>query len=385
MNSRAHTRAPLLERVGIGYFRRLSSIVAKPDQEDAIHFLNPRERAALRAVVRGAIVRACVAGALSAMVSAATEILARPLLGPEPDLATTTELLRFWALLGGATLLASIIEIGFLYWDGLRSVHRLAHVAGLDLFPEDNGDEHAAVAGAMARAALELPNSTRALFGIDPMREASRAFVVFASLAYKAKISASSFALKMLVRRVLGRALVRAWLPLIGVPVTAIWNGIVAWLVLREARIRAMGPSAAKEMVGIVFADSPVLSVNGRAAVKRAVAAAIVRTRDLHPNLIALWSEVRAHAGEDETHGIDDALLFVETLRGLPSDERAIVLRVLAIASILDGRITSAERRLLSQSYAACDRAAPLDRVAQLRRAFLDGDTIPPRLIRELA
>lgn len=379
------TRAPLLERVGVRYFRRLSASIGPVDAGDGVHFLNPREREALRAVVRGTIVRASIAGALSALVSAFTEILAHPLLGPEPDLASVGDQARFWTLVGGATALASVIEIAFLYWDGLRSVHRLAHVAGLDLFPEGEKAEHAAVATAMARAALELPNPTHALFGIDPMREASRFGVLLASVVYKAKISASNFLLKMMVRRVLGRAIVRAWLPLVAVPVTAAWNGIVAWLVLREARIRAMGPSAAREMVQVIFENAASLSPEARTAAKRAVAAAIVRTRDLHPNLVALWIEVSERSGPAEAAQIDDALVFVDRLRMLDRDEQRVVLRVLAVATVLDGRVSSAERRLLRAAYAACGRPSDLAPVRRLRRAFLEGDAVDPALFDALA
>jgi hypothetical protein len=384
--------SPLLERVGVRYFRRLSASLGPVDAGDGVHFLNPQERAGLRAVVRGTIVRACVAGAISAMVSATTEILARPLLGPEPDLASWSEEARFWTLLAGATALASVIEIAYLYWDALRSVHRLAQVAGLDLFPsgsDPEAAEHAAVAGAMARAALELPNPTHSPFGVDPMREASRWRVTVASLVYKAKISASNFLLKMLVRRVAGRALVRAWVPLIAVPVTAAWNGVVAWLVLREARIRAMGPSAAKEMLATIFARAVPATREGRLAAKRAVAAAIVRTRDLHPNLVALWIEVSAAVRADDPTddgggSIDDALLFVARLRDLEPVERSIVLRVLGVATILDGRITGAERRLLAEAYAACGRPLDFAPVKRLQRAFLRGDAIAPELLEAL-
>jgi hypothetical protein len=378
---RPRAARPLLERMGVSYFRRLSASQGPVDAGDGVHFLNPRERAALREVVKATIKRACAAGALSALVAATTEILAHPLLGPEPDLASWSDTARFWTLTLGATALASVIEIAFLYWDGLRAVHRLAHVAGLDLFPDGPEAEHAAVAAAMARAALELPNPTHELFGIDPLREASRFGIVVASLIYKAKISASSFLLKMFVRRLVGRTLVRAWLPLLGVPVTAAWNGVVAWLVLREARIRAMGPSAAKEMIGVIFARAPALSDEGRVAAKRAVAAAIVRTRDLHPNLVALWIEVRDRVGPDETHGIDDARLFIERLRTLSAEELAIVLRILGVASILDGRVTAAERRLLRASYVAVGRSPDLAPIHRLRRAFLRGDAIAPELI----
>jgi hypothetical protein len=375
---------PLLVRAGLRYFRAWHEGAPRVADVDGIHFLNPDERAALRRVTRGAIVRAAVAGAISAIISAVTEVLAHPILGAEPDHATLEQHLRFYAIVGGATVLASIIEILYLYWDGLRAVHALAREAGLDLFPAAEDDK--ALAGAMARAALELPNSSAKIFGVDPFREASRLRIFVASIVYKLKVSVTNFATKMLIRRMLGRAFVRAWLPFVAVPITAAWNAWICFLIMREARIRAMGPSASMEMMKIVLADGTALSDAGRETALRAVASSIVRTEDLHPNLVALLREVGRRVGLDpnEAADLDDSSLFLKKLSGLPESERTIVLRILAVASILDGRLTRAEKRLLREARAISGRDDDLGPVERLRRAFLDGDILTRERIETL-
>ncbi|MBI3185413.1 MAG: hypothetical protein HYZ28_25010, partial [Myxococcales bacterium] len=328
--------SPLLERVGVRYFRRRSTAVPKVEAADAVHYLNPEERAALRWVQRGAIIRACLAGALSTAVAATVEALAQPLLGPDPDAATWEQSARFWAVVGGATVLAAVLEISFLYWDSLRSVHELARVAGLDLFPErDEAGERKAVASALARAALELPNPAHRVFGVNPRREASRWQLLFATLAYKLKVSVSNFLLKAVVRRILGRSAVRAAVvPFVAVPVTAAWNGVVSYLVMREARLRAMGPSAVKELVGIILGEAPTLTPAGRLAAIRAVASAIVRTRDLHPNLMSLLKEVVARCAPAAAGEVDDVGEFLRSLAQLKTPERQVALRLLHVATI---------------------------------------------------
>src|SRR4051794_1218241 len=102
---------PLLVRWGVRYFRALSKAHGPVDVGDGVHFLNPDERVALRRIQRGAIVRAAIAGAISTIVSATAEVLAHPLLGADPDHASAGANLRFWAVVGGATVLASIVEI----------------------------------------------------------------------------------------------------------------------------------------------------------------------------------------------------------------------------------------------------------------------------------
>lgn len=370
----AARKPPLLERLGVGYFRRRAPRARPQEAGDAVHTLTPDERAALRRIEHGAIARACAAGALSALASAIAETLAAPLLGADPAAATAAQTIQFWAWVGGVTIVATACEIAFLYWDALRSVHALADAAGLELFGA--GEERAAVAAALARAALELPNPPDAVFGVDPRREASKARLVLATLLYKLKVGATSFLLKMILRRLLGRALVRAWLQFVAVPVTAAWNGLVAWKVLREARVRAMGPSAAREWVDAVLADGGAPSDAARDAAFRAVACAVVRTRDLHPNHLALLGHLRARLGDSAGADLDSPTTFLARLGALSPPEQDLALRVLAVAAIVDGRITAAERALVRDALAACGRAPDDAAVVRLRRAFLSGDAI---------
>jgi hypothetical protein len=134
-----------------------------------------------------------------------------------------------------------------------------------------------------------------------------------------------------------------------------VWNGVVCWLVLREARLRAAGPSAAREAAASIFDDRPApLSDAARAACLRAVASAIVRTRDMHPNLVLFYVEVRTHVGDLAVIDVDDTRRFLAAIRGLGADEQRVVLRVLDAATEIDGRVTRAERKLLADARAAC-------------------------------
>lgn len=71
-------RPPLLERMGIWYFRALSRAARHRAATDPVHELNSEERASLRGIQRAAIVRAAAAGAVSSIVSAAAEIWVTP-------------------------------------------------------------------------------------------------------------------------------------------------------------------------------------------------------------------------------------------------------------------------------------------------------------------
>lgn len=383
----AAEKKPLLERVGVRFFRARSAARPSVSAADAVHVLNEAERAALRRVQAGAIFRSALAGALSGGVAAAAEVVAEPLLPPGSPLFSMASL-EYWSFLGGVTLLAAVLEILFLYWDTLRSVHELARVAGLELFGKDRRTSDDALVEALARAALELPNPVNLTARVNPHREVQKWRLVLASLAYKAKVGVTNFLVKLLVRRILGRVTVRsvlgALVPFVALPVTAAWNAAVTWKVLREARIRAMGPSALAELVDLVFSDVANLSPQGRLSAVRAVAAAIVRTQDLHPNLVRMLTLVSRRAGDTGNNELDDVGLFLSTLKTLAPEELRLSLQLLALAMAVDGKLSTRELKLWRDALAAVGRPAETAQVEVLRHAFAKGDGQMSALVRAL-
>jgi hypothetical protein len=371
---------PFLERLGSGYLRAGTEAAAVAD--DPIHVLNPSERAALLRVVRGAIFRAALAGVLNAVATGFGEIYARQHLGHMPDHATLLQQAKYWGVYGVAAIVFAVLEIAYLYWDGLRAVRKLSLVAGLELSAEENSE----VALALARAALELPNPPEAVLGVNPHREASKAQLVFASLVYKLKISVTNFLFKALLQRALGRFATRHLLAFSAVPINALWNALVCWSVLREARIRVMGPSAALELLEAALEHEPKPSAQLVAAIHHAVGSAIVRTRALHPNHVAMLRVARDRLGPPAAGlELDDSRAFLRDLSKLSDAEKRVALRVLAAAAILDGRLVRTERRLLAEAYAAAGVEPGLTHVEKLRRAFVAGDVIPRDELRRVA
>ncbi len=363
---------PLLERLG-GRFLQTGNWVSE-QADDPIHVLNPVERAGLLRVTRGAVLRAALAGALNALVTGLGAVFASRLLGQKPEHATLLQTVSYWGLFGVLALIAAVLEIAYLYWDSLRAVRALSLVAGLQIDAVENLDTRFA----LARAALELPNAPDATFGVNPHRETSRFQLAVASFVYKLKVSVTNFLFKTLVQRAAGRLVTRTLLAFTAIPVNAAWNALVCWFVLREARIRVMGPSAAIQMLNVVFEAEPAPSPALLASLHRALAAAVVRTTEMHPNHLSLMRELRTRVGQPPSDiEVDDTHAFLHSLTELEPAERRTALRVLSIAAILDGRLVKRERRLLREAYAAAAIPPALDHVERLRKAFVSGDPIP--------
>jgi hypothetical protein len=82
---------------------------------------------------------------------------------------------------------------------------------------------------------------------------------------------------------------------------------------------------------------------------------------------------------------LDSSDVFLKALPELAMAQRRVVLRVLAVAAILDGRLVRPERRLLDEAYAAAGLTPGVSQIEQLRRAFVAGDVIPHEALRAIA
>lgn len=377
-----------MEKVAVRYFKRRGTDRPPPSSSaDAVHFLNQDERKALRRVERMAVLRAAGAGAFAATLGASVSIVARPILGEEPGDTTWFQWFEYIVITLLIAIPVAIVELSFVYWNAIASVHRLAEAAGISLFRSEDGrmsDEDEMFASVLARAALEIPNPPRPLFGIDPQREASKTRLVLATIFYKAKVGVSNFLLRRVLVRVFGRAGLRSWIPFISVPVTACWDAFVCRRALREARLRAMGPSAAVEIVEQLLVGRTEVSASLHEVLMRSVGAAVVRSADFHPNLVAMVEALQRRLGTRDIPALDDSRRALALLPGLPADEQRLGLQMLAIACAFDGRVRAKEWDLLTQAYGATGRAVPRAAVLAFRGALMNGDALAGALLEDL-
>jgi hypothetical protein len=372
--SNSPTSPSRLERQGLRFFQRLSERYPRNFSPDDIHVLNPAERQRLKTLQRDAVIRAGIAGGVSAALGVVAGILLEPMLLGLGDAAPWEVWLPYFGLVTGISVLVTFIEIGFLYWDALRTVHRISAVAGLELFPTRS--EGASVALALVRAALELPNPPDDLEGVNPRREISKFRFLIGTLIYKLKATATNFILKALIRRIVGRSAFRTLIEFVAVPVYGAWNALICYWVLKQARIRAMGPSAATEFLAVILRDAGRLDEHAQLAIFRAAGAAIVRTVDLHPNLVSFMQIIERRLGDPGELQIDDSQLFLDHLATLPPSAQVIALRVLVVASIIDGRIALREKELLEDALAIAGYPRDASKAKRLCKAFVRGDDI---------
>ncbi len=357
--------APPLERFGARFVRERAERI----QPSAARLA--KEAEAFRRLQWLASGRAAASGVLASGLIATAEVMATQR-WPE---SVFEHQWRWWALVGGATAVFAVAEIAFLVWNALDATSRIARIAGVN--------DWTRLDRPLARAALEMPNPRNAHPAVDPHRESSKLALLALTLLYKAKLAATNFILKQLFKRLLSRAAVRSFLPFIAVPVTAVWNVIVTLRILRQARLRAMGPRAVEQAVQLLVPRSggELPSAAEREALLRAVGSAIVRTRDLHPNLEHLLVELErqltpgpeAGAGAALPEQLDDPHRFLAQLPTLEAAAQQKALLALGLACALDGRLTRREVALLEAAHRAAKRPLEPGRWREAARAVCEG------------
>jgi len=375
---------PKLEKMGLARFAHYDKRYPALVGNEVVHLLDDSERERIRKLARRMVFIAFGIGALSGLISSIASFV---LAVPEHVQTTFWEDLRDFLIVNGVTIGATAIEVTILYRFALQTVHLIAREAGIRLVPRGEHpatDEQRAVALALARAALELPNPPQNPFGIDPYREFSKWRLVFATIFYKLKISLTNFILRILIRRIGGRTIVKAYLTFTDVFVTGAWDAWVAWRMVRQARIRALGPSACETLLRDILRGEGRVRPEVLLAMQRAVASTIVRGREVHPNLLALMRSIARRVGRVNVPDLDDTKQFLVALDALTRHESDLVLEVLVLASFPDGHVSRAEVQLLTTILERQGRALDVKALKGVCRRFVNGDDISRALLQSV-
>jgi hypothetical protein len=319
---------------------------------------------------------------------------------------------NFWVhmiVMYGPTVIVSTAEALVIYYDLLRTSIAVTQIAQLKLFPQD--PIRTFVSNSIVSEALELGHPTYVRFGINPMVGASELVLKACFLLYKARGGLSKFLIKVrgapnmanpglasprresllllraqptqiLLKRVLSRSALKGVFPLVGLPIVAFWDALLAANVLQAVRTVALGRCC---IVGVTDAllevhqelvrqmdagmelskavelsrisshalgsrhdtfDPTAMSVELKEAIMRSVAMAVVRARSFHPNLELLIKHLMYRLRIDPTtiEKLDVEDRFKECLTQLTMLEKYMVLTVLTFALILDGEVTISQR-----------------------------------------
>lgn len=326
---------------------------------------------ALKRARRWIITWAAVAGMISGTLIGGAEWWMREFATSNWDAMSLREQLPYWAsymaVAGGITAL----EIGFLYWNALRGVASITRLAGLNYGQTEplEPDIQLTVHG-VSRAALEYPSPGSLIYGVDPHAYLRGWKLTFRALLYRLKISLSSFLLRLLLRRLLGRLTLRGFLPVLTGPLYAVWNAWIAARILQEAYLQARGPALVKHLME-TLADS---DDHTRKLVAQGVGGLIMRNQHPHPNLVLLLARLLdSLPAKPQAIEVD----WPTTLRDytqLTGPSLHTLLSALTQATLLSGTYHGSRKRFLKEVFATCQTPLLNDDVKAQQQRLLSGE-----------
>lgn len=359
----------LLERIGAGYYRRLAGKLgaetgarARPEEDlsadEALHFL------AEIITDYAAIIAFCIGAVCSV-----------PAVLLEWYYAEHLPTYHYIALQAGIGLIFLLIELVLLFWLGLKTVHSVAcltrhhRLEDSGLMPWDD-----TVANLLARAALELPDPVVRYLGIDPLKYVSKPKLLVIGFLYKLKVFLSSVVIRVILTRMAGRLGLRTSFSWVAIPVTAIWDAVVMYRVVREARLRLFGYRLAEYLAEEVITPdfSSRLSLKAQEGAVRAIATMMVLTQNHHPNMLILLHRFSERFAIQDRADFDDWAALLRVLEEVPPDERLFLLDLLCIAAAFDGHLSPMEKRRLPEAFGN-DSALYMERIADLIDCLLNG------------
>lgn len=321
--------------------------------------------AALKRSRRFVILWAALAGIVSGTLIGGSEWWMRQVWADNWEAMSLREQLPYWSAYMAFAGVITVLEIGFLYWNSLRGVARVARFAGLDYqttLPQPPTVE-LAVQG-VTRIALEYPSPGSLIYGVDPHAHLHGWKLTLQALLYRLKVSMSSFLLRAVMRRLLGRLTLRGFIPMLMAPLYALWNAWIAARITQEAYLLASGPRRIEELMQRL-AHTPDQT---RELLAQGVGEIIMRNRHPHPNLVLLLSRLLATLPERPTALEVEWPRAQQAYAALDPDQQAELLAHLAQAVLLSGDYRGARKRFLQEVFARCQ--------TPLSREFIDAQVV---------
>ncbi|MDB5240763.1 MAG: hypothetical protein JWP57_1388 [Spirosoma sp.] len=266
-----------------------------------------------------------------------------------PDFFVTTPIRLFgrvyqWPIVTAlyGTLLV-YLEVSLLIAVNLRGVKSIMQACQ---FPRAHDAQYDRHLQALADAALERSNRGVLRFGIDPYLNMPRWGLTIFFLLNMVKAALSTLALKFIVKRFIGRYVLRQVTDLAGMPIYALWNTWISWQVLHEAQIRVMAPATIREFVGELH-DEWGKSDEFRPLILEALQYVAILKRQYNYAHFLL-TETLVDRFDLQT----DATLtghFADRVMETPPNVRRSLERLIVFGVLVDGKLSWLEKGRLSQ------------------------------------
>jgi len=334
----------ILENLGSKYFNYIDK---KNRTKDEIHISNIPSDKVLQVVSSNistyTVIIAFLIGALTTTPAVLFEIYHKGDYTP----------FHYYTILGLLTAGFLAIEIYVLYWLGMRSSYTLTELIGYSDFKEENLPPEYDIKKIMIRSALELDDLSVEYLGLKLDKHISKKWVLVSSLLYKAKVVLTSIVMRIFLTKLFARETLRVGFVWVSVPVTAFWDAIVMYRVVKDARLRLFGYHLSKYITEEILNDKVInnLSPHTIEGAIRAVSTIIVLAKNYHPNNIILLMRLTNHFDIREGDDYDDLEKYLKFLENSSREEKHLFRALSGISAVFDGKLNREEKRALVRIF----------------------------------
>lgn len=328
-----------IDRIAFDYLIRLAALPGK--NGEALHLLDEKEIAEIRKVERRTFIWAAILGVLGVV------FLYFPQYIWPSFFADTLISLPFLETEIGVPIISTALGLILLYpelyglsYFNILAVYKIAVICG---FPDKNDPKFKQHVEALMRVGLEKEDRTSYTLGINPLQGASKVSIILFLIINRLKATLSNIIIKLLVRRIMGRAVIRSIVDMVGIPVYAFWNAWASYMVIKETKTRIMAPNIIRYYVSVLKteqAENPVF----RELIYDILQFIAISKRKYHQNHLLLAEEVlNAFDISIKTlHEISPD--FEERLAQTDALTRKGANQLLLLGFVIDGSISITER-----------------------------------------
>ena len=318
-------------------------------QGDELFIMSEEERQVLKSIKRRTFVRAGIAGALGVIVLYIPYHLddgfffpKREFLLPENPIYNDPIEVEIEFMIYSVVLV--MIEIWYLTYINIKAVSGIAHVCG---HPNPTDENYKYNLEALIAVGLERKQKQLESIGINPYEGLNKVGVIIFQFLLRLKATASNMLFRMIMKRALGRYALRFVLDMLGIPVYAIWNIWGCNRVINEARIRVMAPPLIKRCSDLLY-ESQKDNQQFKNHIYDTLQLISESKRSFHYNHFLLSItllnrfEIEVKEEPEYNHG------FLKEIPDLNEDTRKGVQQLLVFGMMIDGRISSREKRAIN-------------------------------------
>jgi len=338
-------RSPL-EKFAYGYFLKLAKV--RSEAADEIHILNKKEVKSIRFIFIKNVISAAILGVIGVLLYYIPSYIFPKLFAPNevfiPFIGIKLKIPIFSTIY---SLILAFLEIWLLTIINIRAVHHIAYTCGFPPLFDPNYNAHLE---ALFEIALEKKSKKILALGINPFRGMSQVSLVLFVFLSQLKAILSNLIIKLVLKRIFGRAVFRQLIDLVGIPVYAFWNGWATYKIIREAKVRIMAPNLINELCGILYKE-----FNDHQQFKDLLFDSIefiaISKRNFHHNLYLLAFNLLNMFGIPAREKREYNKNFIEKLSQLDDKARLASLKLLIFGIIIDGVFSRREKNAIEELY----------------------------------